>query len=183
MRAPWIVMAAWVAVAAAPGSAPGGGSGGAGEPPQLNRGAGFTPAPRYDDWRVVGPGGGGTTLRPAISPHDARLVVEGCDMTGAYITHDAGDSWRMFNLGGVVSAYGFDPQDAKVIYAGTGALWRSDDTGQSWRMIWPDPAHTVEHGRTDHADQAFSSDDPTYPSNRGVTVHAIAVDPADSSRI
>src|SRR5207249_1682326 len=27
------------------------------------------------------------------------------------------------------------------------------------------------------------SDDPTYPSDRGVTIHAIAVDPADSSRI
>ena len=182
---------AGLALAAAPGPAPagftpapGGGPGGAGEPPQFNRGAGFTPAPRYDAWRIVGPGGGGTMLRPTISPHDPRLVVEGCDMTGAYVTHDAGDSWRMFNLGDVVTAYAFDPRDAKVIYAGTGALWRSDDTGQSWRMVWPDPAkNTVEHGRTDHADQAFSSDDPTYPSNRGVTIHAIAVDPADSSRL
>ena len=42
-------------------------------------------------WRViVGPGGGGTMRRPAISPHDTRFVVEGCDMTGAYITRDAG---------------------------------------------------------------------------------------------
>jgi photosystem II stability/assembly factor-like uncharacterized protein len=142
------------------------------------------PAPRFDAWRVVGPGGGGTTLRPTISPHDPSLVVEGCDMTGAYITHDAGASWRMFNLGDVVSAYAFDPKDPKVVYAGTGALWRSDDAGRSWRMVWPDPAkNTVEHGRTDHADQAFSSDDPSYPSNRGVTIHAIAVDPADPTRI
>src|SRR5215470_34900 len=147
-------------------------------------GAGFTPAPRYDTWEIIGPGGGGTTLRPAISPHDPRLVVEGCDMTGAYITHDAGGSWRMFNFGDVVSAYAFDPKDADVIYAGTGALWRSEDRGRTWRMVWPDPAkNTVEHGRTDHADQAFTSDDPTYPSNRGVTIHAIAVDPADPRRI
>jgi photosystem II stability/assembly factor-like uncharacterized protein len=185
MKSPFVVMAvSGLVLAAAPGPAPGGGSGGAGEPPQFDRGAGFTPAPRYDAWRIVGPGGGGTMVRPAISPHDPSLVVEGCDMTGAYITHDAGASWRMFNLGDVVTAYAFDPKDAKVIYAGTGALWRSDDTGKSWRMVWPDPAkNTVEHGRTDHADQAFSSDDPTYPSNRGVTIHAIAVDPADSSRV
>jgi len=141
-------------------------------------------APRLDAWRVVGPGGGGTMLRPTISPHDPSLVVEGCDMTGAYITSDAGASWRMFNLGDVVSAYAFDPKDPKVVYAGTGALWRSEDAGRSWRMVWPDPAkNTVEHGRTDHADQAFSTDDPSYPSNRGVTIHAIAVDPADSTRI
>jgi hypothetical protein len=141
-------------------------------------------APRFDAWRVIGPGGGGTMLRPAISPHDPSLVVEGCDMTGAYLTHDGGASWRMFNLGDVVSAYAFDARDPRVIYAGTAALWRSEDRGQSWRMVWPDPAkNTLEHGRTDHADQAFSSDDPTYPSNRGVTIHAIAVDPADSNRI
>src|SRR5215813_4640136 len=102
-------------------------------------GAGSIPAPRYDSWRVIGPGGGGTTLRPAISPHDPRLVVEGCDMTGAYITQDAGDSWRMFSLGDVVSAYAFDPKDPDTIYAGTGALWRSEDRGRAWRMIWPDP--------------------------------------------
>jgi photosystem II stability/assembly factor-like uncharacterized protein len=105
-------------------------------------------------------------------------------MTGAYITHDAGGSWRMFSLGDVVSAYAFDPRDPEVIYAGTGALWRSEDRGRSWRMVWPDPAkNTVEHDRTDHADQAFTSDDPTYPSNRGVTIHAIAIDPADSRRL
>ncbi len=181
MRASWIVTAAFVTVAAGPGSAPRP-RGREADAPAERRGIHSRAAD--DAWRVIGPGGGGTTLRPAVSPHDAGLVVEGCDMTGAYITHDAGESWRMFNLGDVVSAYGFDPKDAKVIYAGTGALWRSEDTGKSWRMVWPDPAkNTVEHDRTDHADQAFSSDDPSYPSDRGVTIHAIAVDPADSRRI
>ena len=37
--------------------------------------------------------------RPAVSPHDPKVVVEGCDMTGAYITKDGGESWRMFSLG------------------------------------------------------------------------------------
>src|ERR1035437_5687098 len=55
-------------------------------------------APRFDTWKVVGPGGGGTMIAPTISPHDPSLVVEHCDMTGGYITHDDGNSWRMFNL-------------------------------------------------------------------------------------
>ena len=56
------------------------------------------PAARFDQWTILGPGGGGTMVDPTISPHDSRLVVERCDMTGAYITTDAGSSWRMFNL-------------------------------------------------------------------------------------
>ena len=31
-------------------------------------------------------------------------------MTGAYITRDAGESWRMFHLGWVVEAFAFDPE-------------------------------------------------------------------------
>ena len=48
------------------------------------------PAPRQDAWQVIGPGGGGTMIQPTISPHDANIVVEHCDMTGAYITTDGG---------------------------------------------------------------------------------------------
>ena len=46
------------------------------------------PAPRFDAWKIIGPGGGGTMIAPTISPHDPNLVVEHCDMTGAYITTD-----------------------------------------------------------------------------------------------
>src|SRR5258707_12749767 len=84
-------------------------------------GAGPGPAPRQDAWTIVGPGGGGTMRRPAISPHDARLVVEGCDMTGAYLTRDAGDTWRMFHLGGEVESFAFDASDATALYPATGA--------------------------------------------------------------
>ena len=48
-------------------------------------------------------------------------------MTGAYITRDAGESWRMFHLGGVVEAFAFDPSDASVLYAANSVLWRSED--------------------------------------------------------
>ena len=142
------------------------------------------PAPRLDAWRVLGPGGGGTMRRPAVSPHDPRVVVEGCDMTGAYITRDAGQSWRMFHLGWVPEAFAFDPKDERVIYAGTGALWRSEDAGQTWAMVFPDPArNTVEHGWGDHADVVYTTDDPLYPSGLDVNIQSIAVDPVDTRRI
>lgn len=133
--------------------------------------------PRLDAWRIIGPGGGGATMHPTISPHDPRVVLVACDMTGAYITEDGGDSWRMFNLGTDVSSFAFDPSDANVIYAGTAALWRSSDRGRTWRMLFPDPAR---HTRTlfigDHADYALRSDDPLYAAaGERMSVQAIAV--------
>jgi len=143
------------------------------------------PAPRLDAWTVVGPGGGGTMRRPVVSPHDPLFVVQGCDMTGSYITRDGGESWRMFNLGWVVNSFAFDPANPNVLYAGTGALWRSEDAGRTWAMVFPDPAkNTVEHGWGDHAESLFTTDDPAYPgSGRMVVIHAIAVDPAAPSRL
>lgn len=142
------------------------------------------PAPRLDDWRVIGPGGGGTMRRPVVSPHDPSFVVQGCDMTGSYVTHDGGDSWRMFNLGWVVNTFAFDPVDPKVVYAGTGALWRTEDAGDTWTMVFPDPTrHTVEHGWGDHAETVYTTDDPLYPSGRMVVIHAIAIDSMDANRL
>jgi photosystem II stability/assembly factor-like uncharacterized protein len=140
------------------------------------------PAPRQDAWTIVGPGGGGTMRRPAVSPHDPSLVVEGCDMTGAYITKDGGVSWRMFSLGAPPSAFGFDPKDDKVIYATTAALWRSRDAGKTWGMVYPDPdQNTVVHAWTDHADFVITTDDPAYAgSGRDVDVHAVGIDPLDT---
>ena len=138
------------------------------------------PSARLDQWRVTGPGGGGTTLLPAISPHDPRVVVESCDMTGAYITYNAGESWRMFNLGTVASAYAFDPVSPSVIYAAASAVFRSDDTGRTWRMVWPDPRQsTVKTGLGDHAETIYTTKDPSYPSGAEVWVQALAVDGAD----
>jgi photosystem II stability/assembly factor-like uncharacterized protein len=140
------------------------------------------PAPRLDKWRILGPGGGGTMLAPTISPNDPKVVVEHCDMTGAYITVDGAQSWRMFNLRAVVETFAFDRSDPRTIYAGNAALWRSEDTGRSWRMIFPSPArNTVEHQLGDHADYRLTSDDKEYPPGR--IIMAIAVDPADSKSI
>ena len=140
---------------------------------------------RLDAWRIIGPGGGGTMRRPAISPHDPKVVVLGCDMTGAYLTADGGASWRMFNLGSVPTAFAFDPSRPQTIYAGAEAVYRSDDSGRTWRMVLPDPAKsTVARAIGDHGDRVLFTDDPAYPgSGRSVTVHAIAVDEDDPARV
>ncbi|MEO6910255.1 MAG: hypothetical protein ABI158_04960 [Edaphobacter sp.] len=125
---------------------------------------------------VVGPGGGGAMFHATISPHDAQEALIACDMTGAYITHDGGHSWRMFNLRGPVNYFAFDPMDARTIYAGTEALWRSTDNGESWKLVWPRPA-TVQGVRmsSDHADETIVSSD-----NSLGRIVALAINPTDS---
>ncbi len=121
-------------------------------------------------------------ISPTISPHDPHTVVEHCDMTGAYITHDDGNSWRMFNLLSGTDTFAFDPTRNNVIYAGNVALWRSENHGRSWSMIFPNPHdNTVEHQVGDHADVFLTSDDAAYPGAGGIS--AIAVDPADSRHL
>jgi photosystem II stability/assembly factor-like uncharacterized protein len=138
------------------------------------------PAPRFDAWNIIGPGGGGTMIAPTISPHDPRVVVEHCDMTGGYITQDGGESWRMFNLRAGIETFAFDPSNPKRIYAGNAALWRSDDTGQTWRMLFPNPAKkTVEHRNGDHGDYSLTTNDGNYVT--GLIVRQIVVDPSDSN--
>src|SRR5882724_1270081 len=96
-------------------------------------------AQRPGNFRVIGPGGGGAMFNPAISPHDSNTVLVACDMGGAYITHDGGRTWRMFNLRGSVSFFVFDPKDPNTIYAHATGLWRSTDGGGSWNLISPAP--------------------------------------------
>src|SRR5437867_10611108 len=136
-------------------------------------------APRFDAWHILGPGGGGAQFYPAISPHDPRLVLVACDMTGAYISKDGGDSWRMFNLGGPVKFFAFDPNDSKVIYAATQVLWRSADGGRTWSLVYPPPASVTRVTMPDdHASPIVeTAEGPAGP------VTALAVDPADSKKL
>src|SRR5947209_8700978 len=132
---------------------------------------------RPGHFRVIGPGGGGAMFNPTISPHDTNTVLVSCDMTGSYITHDAGQTWRMFNLRGVVDFLVFDPRDPKTMYAHATGLWRSRDGGEQWELIYPDPA-TVKgvQMNSDHSDERILAD----PDPLG-DISAMAVDPADSS--
>jgi hypothetical protein len=97
-------------------------------------------APRLNAWKIVGPGGGGRVMAPQVSPHDPKLVVMRSDMMPAYITRDGGRTWRLFHLGSGVRLFAFDPSSAKVIYAQASGLFRSEDTGRTWRLVYPDPA-------------------------------------------
>ena len=133
-------------------------------------------AVRPGDFKVVGPGGGGAMFNPTISPHDPNTVLISCDMTGSYITHDGGQSWRMFNLRGVVRFFAFDPTDAKVMYAYATGLWRSTDSGETWRLVYPNPANIKNIVmRSDHSDEDLVAE----PDPLG-DISAMAIDPENS---
>jgi|SRR6187402_21029 len=139
----------------------------------------FALAQRQGDFRVVGPGGGGAMFHPLISPHDSSTAVVACDMSGSYITHDGGASWRMFNLRGSVRFFLFDPNLPTVLYAQNDALWRSRDNGETWKLVTPTPG-TIQHisMASDHADESIvSTSTPSEP------ISALAIDPADSNHL
>jgi len=97
-------------------------------------------------------------------------------MTGSYITHDAGKSWRMFNLRGVVRFFVFDPLDQKVIYAQSSGLWRSQDQGETWRLIYPQPSFVKGiKMSSDHSDEDLIAE-----PNPLSDITAMAIDPSDS---
>lgn len=134
---------------------------------------------RPGDFKVIGPGGGGAMFQPTISPHDPNTVVVHCDMTGAYISHDGGKSWRMFNLRGVVEFFVFDPRDKNVIYAEANGLWRSRDNGETWKLLYPKPASLQGvKMSSDHSDEELIAG--TNPLG---SVSAMAIDPQDSKTL
>jgi photosystem II stability/assembly factor-like uncharacterized protein len=98
-------------------------------------------------------------------------------MTGSYISHDGGQTWRMFNLRGVANFFVFDPKDPKTMYAHATGLWRSTDSGETWNLVYPDPS-AVKGVKmsSDHSDETIVSD----PDPLG-SISAMAIDPADSS--
>ncbi|QNI36136.1 WD40/YVTN/BNR-like repeat-containing protein [Edaphobacter albus] len=126
--------------------------------------------------QIVGPGGGGAMFHVTINPHNADEVLLSCDMTGAYISHDGGHHWRMFNLRGSVRFFAFDPVVPHTIYAGTDALWRSKDDGTTWHLVWPSPSavRAIEMD-SDHADETMVAS----PNSIGQIV-VLAIDPEDS---
>jgi len=131
---------------------------------------------RPGDFKIIGPGGGGAMFHPQISPHDPNTVLVSCDMTGAYISHDGGKSWRMFNLRGAVEFFAFDPLDEKVMYAEANGLWRSQDNGETWSLLYPQPS-AVKGVKmsSDHSDENLVAE----PDPLG-TISAMAIDPGNS---
>jgi hypothetical protein len=138
------------------------------------------PGQASTEWAVIGPGGGGSTFLPTISPHDPNLMLLRCDMSGAYLTRDGGQSWRMLNFPGGAQAFAFHPEDPARMYVGATGLHTSEDGGETWRLVFPDPGQVrgMRH-LGDHASVSYLTDD-NFPSE-SVTVRSILVTPARAS--
>ena len=131
-------------------------------------------------WRNLGPGGGGAVYGSTGNPHDPLNGFVRCDMTGSYVTLDGGESWRNFNLRTVVYDFEFDPNEESTVYASNTGLYRSDDKGRIWQLIYPDPDDVIaERMEGDHADQRYATRN-GMPDGRIVKVR---VDPADSRHL
>jgi photosystem II stability/assembly factor-like uncharacterized protein len=133
-----------------------------------------------DNWRVLGPGGGGSHFRCTVSPYDPDFVFSACDMTGSQVTWDGGRTWRNFNLRTVIADFEFDPGDPNVVYASNTGLYRSENKGQTWRLVYPDPKNVIaERMVGDHAEQWFETPD-SMPDG---IIEQVLVDPSDSRRL
>lgn len=134
---------------------------------------------RYDSWQIVGLGGGGAMFSQAVSPHDPEFAFASCDMGGSYITHDGGQSWRMFNFPSKTDFYVFDPKEASTVYAGSMGLFKTVDKGKTWKLIYPDPSEIngmISKG--DHGGYLYVTNDSTVRR-----VLALSVDPDDPSNL
>lgn len=147
--------------------------------PQKKTNQNPNPNGRNDAWGFVGAGGGGAMFNPTVSPDDPDYALVRCDMTGAYVTYNGGESWRMFNLRSPVRWFVFDPKNSNVIYANSIALYRSIDRGKTWSIIYPDPSDIkaiISQG--DHAQEVVITRDSIRKS-----VSALAIDPANSKKL
>jgi len=93
-------------------------------------------------WEPLGLSGGGGMFSPAVSPIDHNLMMINCDMSGAYISHDGGATWRMIHhlqlRSNTRCRPGFHPKNPNIIYAAdgrTGRLKVSRDRGETWTEI------------------------------------------------
>ena len=148
---------------------------------------------KINGWQVIGPGGGGGVMLPTISPFDENLVLTHCDMTGAYISYNGGTDWRMFNLLTVPVDFEFDPQSRDTLYvatrgypysedrgSGLSMLFRSEDKGRKWRIIYPDVSKIKQTGKLQSTDLLPSQ---IVDGAIDGSIDKIEVDAGDNKRI
>ena len=138
------------------------------------------------DWIRIGPGGGGSTFIPTFSYSNTNSFMIRCDMTGAYLTNDGGNSYAQINYPNGSYSFAFDPLDSNTIYIGSNALNRSSDGGITWKRIFPANEEIVEEiTQGDHASFSIRTKESSRYSNIGYnkTVRNIKVDPNDSDNI
>jgi len=135
---------------------------------------------RLDAWTIIGPGGGGTTYHPTISPFDPNLAFVSSDMTDSFVTENGGRTWREFNLRTTARFY-FDRKlkDRVFALAGAAGAFYSDDRGRSWKLFYPEPSSVTAYWYND--DEA----EPNITTTEGESpeMAAFAIDPDDSNSI
>lgn len=116
---------------------------------------------------------------PEVSPFNPNFALVACDMTGSYVTHDGGESWRMFNLHSPVKYFVFDPNDSNTVYAKSVGLFRSADKGKTWNLFYPAPKDiTGIVSKGDHGYERLITRDNTIRD-----VEAFAIDAANSQNM
>jgi photosystem II stability/assembly factor-like uncharacterized protein len=140
----------------------------------------FLAPQRLDAWQIIGPGGGGNFYNLAISPHDPNLVFGSTEMRACYVSENGGRTWRTFNLRWTCS-FVFDPKLPDRVYALARALWRSDDRGHTWSLIYPAESSAEPRYADDEAELALITITDYPHSVQGVS--ALAVDPDDSNSL
>jgi hypothetical protein len=145
------------------------------------------------EWKIIGPGAGGGVFIPTISPFDTNLVFCKGDMTGTFVTYDGGINWKTFNLMSVVQDFEFDPVNPDVVYAssrgylydedrgsGLSLLFRSDNRGKSWKVIYPDISKTGPVEKLQSIDFIPSGLVKDMPDG---SIDMIRIDPSDNQKI
>ena len=153
----------------------------------------LTDASKTQTWKVIGPGGGGGVMLPTISPFNENIVLTHCDMTGAYVTYNGGVDWRMFNLWTVPNDFEFDPVNPNIVYtathgyrysedrgSGLSILYRSEDKGKHWRIIYPDVSKAKKAGKLQSTDWLPSE---IIEGAFDGSIEKVEVDPSDNKRI
>lgn len=133
-------------------------------------------------WEMIGPGGGGATFIPTFSPWSSSRFILRCDMTGSYITHNGGLSYKQINFPGGGTSFAYDPNDSAIIYAGSAVLSRSVDGGKTWTQVFPKIADVVQTQYAgDHADFSVQTK-PGAIYERGIMSN-IRIDPVRNGSI
>jgi photosystem II stability/assembly factor-like uncharacterized protein len=129
-------------------------------------------------WEKLGPGGGGATFIPTFSYESTNEFLVRCDMTGAYITKDGGESYRQVNFPNGSSSFAFDPHDRKRIYIGSSSLDRSNDGGKTWDRIFPKKEDILgEEFKGDHATFSFRIAAQSLYNTESPDIRCIRIDP------
>jgi len=110
-------------------------------------------------WESIGLSGGGGIFNPSVSPLDSDLRMIRCDMSGAYICHNAGYNWTMIRhseLRGMSVPAAFHPTNINTIYGGSGSsVLLSNDRGRTWEQI-------ANVGATLQTQIAIDPEDPNF---------------------